>query len=447
MRVLIASLGLLLAGCVAPEPAAPAAVPEADAPQPLADTLVDVKLHPLALLGMGAGEPNIAAAPDGTLYVSAINDIYRSVDAGATWEAAAQDLDGGGDGDLAIDPNGGLHWLGLSGNEAPIPYQSSSDMGETWTDAIDLSNDTGSDREWIDGRQDEPTLYAAWRDNDEGGIVAFRSSFDAGATWQPRATIGKDAVGGPIVHGPVPGQVYQAQATFETATGAADASIQLARSADHGATWEIIPVVVPAQSLQAGLIGFPFSIFPVVAADAAGTLYLVYAVDQGLLPGAPKPLARFGVYMQVSEDEGATWTQPRLLSSPDHAAIMPFVDAGAPGRVAIVWYENTLGMPHDNLPDVWNVNLLELIRADTDEPEGKLVQLNEAPVHVGSVCTSGTGCLVTGGDRSLLDFLEVVIGPNGQPAVAWASTEHPHQGTLGDVRVFARAVAEGTQLR
>lgn len=438
---------LLLAGCLGQESVTPAATTDEAPPRVLSDELVEPTLLPLAFLGMGAGEPNVATALDGTVYVSAINDVYRSDDGGATWELAHADLDGGGDGDLVIDPNGSLHWLGLFGDAGPIPYVRSSDRGDSWTDPLDLSNETGSDREWMDGRTDEPTLYAAWRDTDEGGIIAFRSSFDGGVTWNERVTMSDDAIGGPIAHGPVPGQVYQAQATFESDTLASDAGIRLARSADHGATWEIVPVATPAQSVQFGLIGFPFSIFPALAVDDAGTLYLAYAVDQGMIPGAPKTLARFGVYLTTSKDQGDTWSEPRLLSSPDRAAIMPWVAAGAQGRIAVVWYENTYGMPHDNLPDLWHVQLVEMLDADTDAPQEARVQLTDEPNHVGSICTSGTGCLLTAGDRSVLDFMEVAIKPDGNPVVTWASTEHPQQGTIGNVRIMARGVESGTPLR
>lgn len=409
--------------------------------------LVAPTLNPLALLGLGAGEPNIAIGADGTHYVSAINDIYRSDDGGVSYELVKADLPGAGDGDLVIDPAGGVHWLGLGGENGPIPYYASMDRGESWTDGVDLSNETGSDREWMAAREDMPTIYAAWRDSDEDGIVAFRSSFDAGKTWNERVTLSEDAIGGPLAVGPVPGQVYQAQATFASDVANMDAAVRLARSADDGATWEIVPVVTPAQSLQLGLIGFPFSIFPAVSVDDNGTLYVVYAVDQGMIPTAPKTLARFGVYLVVSKDNGDTWSEPRLLSSPDKASIMPWVAAGAKGRIAVAWYSNTYGMPHDNTPDVWNVELTEMIDADTDAPQMQVIQLNDAPAHVGSICTSGTGCLLTGGDRSVLDFLEVAISPEGQPAVVWASTDHPYQGFVGDVKILSRSVLEGTPLR
>lgn len=449
-------LGLVLAGCVAPAGVTPESVDVPPATRVLPDELVEPVLNKLALLGHSPGEPNIAMAPDGTLYVAGVNDIYRSDDGGATWELVAENLPGGGDGDITVTADGKVHWLGLFAPDAPIPYLTSTDRGDTWSDPVDLSDETGSDREWIDSRTDMPAVYAAWRDSDDGGIVAFRSSMDGGLTWNERVEISDDAVGGPLVHGPKPGQVYQAQATFETSPLARDASIRLARSADHGATWEVVDVLTPTQSVQFGLIGFPFSIFPVVAADDAGALYLVYAVDQGMVPNAPKPVSRFGVYLQVSKDEGTTWTQPRLLSDPAHAAIMPFVVAGAQGRIAVSWYENTYGVPNDFLPDLWHVKLLEGIMEHTDAPIEKVVQLTDEPNHIGSVCTSGVGCLLTGGDRSLLDFMEVALNAEGQPVVTWTSTDHPHQqlasfvtrnAGIPGVRVMARGVLEGTPLR
>ncbi len=415
-------------------------------PRVLPTTLETPTLHPPILLGKGPGEPNVATAPDGTIYAVPINDVYRSTDGGASFELAKVGLDGGGDGDLAVDMDGRLHWLGLFGDAGPIPYQRSQDQGSTWTDSIDISDDSGFDREWIEARQDTRDVYAAWRDNAGGGSIAFRSSEDGGRTWFDVVIMSDDAVGGPLAVGPVVGQVYQAHATFATNLGG-DASIRLARSSDHGETWEVVPVLTPAQSVQFGLIGFPFSIFPVVTVDEAGTLYLVYAVDQSMVPGAPKPLARFGVYLQVSSDEGDSWSEPQLLSDPNHAAIMPWAAAGAPGRLAVAWYENTAGLPHDNLPDVWNVNLLEMLDANGTQPQTELVQLNDGPVHIGSICTSGTGCLVTGGDRSLLDFLDVALTPAGQPVVVWASTAHPYEGFVQRIDIYARAVADGTPLR
>jgi hypothetical protein len=414
---------LLAAGCTS----GPATVadPPASGPEPGAEAalpaLVVPRVLPPVRLGPGSGEPNIAVAPDGTIYVIPIDHIYRSRDGGSTWQdLGTQKTQGHGDGDLAIDATGRLHWLGLFAPDAPIPYQQSDDQGERFTRPLDLSNGTGADREWLDARPDG-TLYASWRDSDDGGIIATRTSRDAGATWGPRVTMADDAVGGPIVHGPRPGEVYEAYTTFASSPAGGGSAIWIARSSDHGASWDSVRVAEPAQSVGVGLIGFPTSIFPVVAVDANGTLYLVFSADQRVVPQAvPKPAARFGVFLTVSHDRGSTWSAPRLLSDPGHAAVMPFIAAGAPGRIAVAWYENVAGLPHETLPDLWHVKLHESVAADRPDPDGVTVQLTTEPNHIGPVCTSGTGCLA--GDRSLLDFFEVAITPAGQPVVAWASS-------------------------
>lgn len=487
MRSLPAALAavalLLLAGCSSPPSAAPAPGPTTGAPAPhlLPDTLAAPTRMPPVQLGAGAGEPNIAVDGNGTIYVTPVDHLYRSRDGGRSFEAVGEpgcifpyglggtpcppgksdtiaQTDGHGDGDIAVDATGRLHWLGLFGDSGAIPYQSSDDGGATWSKGLDLSSKTGkktdgtgSDREWLDARP-EGILYASWRDSDDNGIIAARTSFDGGRTWANRTTMAPDAVGGPIVHGPVPGQVYEALTTFPSGTlpgESGGSAILLARSSDHGAHWDTVPVVVPPQSAQFGLVGFPTSIFPVAAVDGNGTVYVVFSADQRLLPQTvPKPAARYGVFLTSSSDLGLHWTQPVLLSNPDHAAVMPFIAAGAKGRAAVTWYESTAGVPSDNLPDAWNVMLWESITADTAAPKGELLQLNDLPNHIGSVCTAGTGCLA-GGDRSLLDYFEVALQPNGQPIVTWASSA---AGTaIGvaaqDTTIWVGGVADGTPLR
>jgi hypothetical protein len=447
----------LLAGCAA-SPDGPAVDP---APPATGEVLSDVLLDPVRMapvdLGRGAGEPNIAVGPDGTIYVSDPSiGIWRSDDGGATFQkAAARGITGGGDGDIVVDDAGCIHWLGLfgqdgSGEDAPIPYHRSCDGGATFSDGVDLSNGTGSDREWM-ARSDAGVLYASWRGgNDTRGVISVTTSFDQGLHWTPLVDMDDDSVGGPLAAGAVEGQVFEAMTTFAGLPGTSEvkSDIKLARSLDHGHTWTILPVFTPPQSAQVGLIGFPTSIFPVVDADDAGNLYVVFSMDQRAFgQDAPKPAARFGVYLTVSQDLGQSWSAPRLLSDPSKVALMPWVAAGADGRIAVTWYENVAGLPADLLPDAWNVKLWESIAATDPMAEGKTVQLNDLPNHVGAVCTSGTGCLA--GDRSLLDFFEVALKADGHPVAVWSySVAGTGIGLAAQgVELYVGGVTDGTPLR
>lgn len=456
----------LFAGCMGP---ADDSGPNQDGAGHDADgrLLPNVLRVPVAMpnvdLGKAAGEPNIAVAPDGTIYVSDPSiGIWSSTDDGVSFsKMAAHGITGGGDGDIVVDDAGCIHWLGLFGTAAngtasTIPYQRSCDGGRSFTDAVDLSNGTGGDREWI-GRSDAGVIYASWRGtNDTSGtsVISVTTSFDSGRTWAPLVDMSADAVGGPIVAGATEGQVFEAMTTF--ASGALPLPqegeggvIALARSFDHGRTWDVVPVLIPEQSAQFGLIGFPTSIFPVVDVDDAGNLYLVFSADQRMVDAttAPKPAARFGVYLMVSSDLGQSWTEPRLLSNPDKVAVMPWIAAGAPGRIAVTWYENVAGLPADVLPDAWNVFIAESIDATSPNGAVQVLQLTSGNNHIGAVCTSGTGCLA--GDRSLLDYFEVALKADGNPVAVWTySVAGTGIGLAAQgANLYVGGVLEGTPLK
>lgn len=106
----------------------------------------------LGRVELGA-EPSIAAGSDGTLYVTTPLAMWRSDDNGTTWtdlggagcvlgaptcpgaetSGAPNGLEGGGDADVWVTPDGHVHWLGLGGSNAAIPYQQSQDKGVTWS--------------------------------------------------------------------------------------------------------------------------------------------------------------------------------------------------------------------------------------------------------------------------------------------------------------------------
>jgi len=441
-------LSLVLAGCAdgndgptsttttSLEPSSP------DRPSELAQP----KVIPQVLVGSpgGGAEPNIAVAPDGTLYVASPLAIWKSSDAGKTWkQATAKGLEGGGDGDIAFDAQGNLYWLGLFGPDGrAIPFQVSTDGGESFSKAVDVSDGTGSDREWLDVTP-EGHVYTTWRG--ESGLE-FRASFDGGATWQPKVTAAPDANQGPLTHAP-DGRLYFAAADFAGTTGTAEAALYVYASQDEGESWTRHDVWSLARSSPAEHNPYVTD-FPVAAVDANGTVYVAWSMDMGVLPETPPSVAgQYGIFLSHSTTGGSNWSQPLLVSDPTKYARMPWMAAGGAGSVAVVWYENVRGLPGEQLPDEWNVKLWESITADAAKPVGITVTLTEEPNHLGALCTSGTGCLVS--DRSLLDFFEVAIDHQGLPVVAWAASK---LGTgfgfaVEGTDVYFGGIAEGTPLQ
>src|SRR5438270_8621928 len=107
---------------------------------------------------LDASEPGIDVARDGTVYIAAIQglpttpaDIWRSSNAGSAWTllplSLKANMPGGGDVDVAVDPQtGALYetdlWLGDSTSSV------SSDKGQTW-EANPVQGAPIQDRQWV----------------------------------------------------------------------------------------------------------------------------------------------------------------------------------------------------------------------------------------------------------------------------------------------------------
>lgn len=388
-------------------------------------------------LGSGYGEPNVVTDGDDRVFVTPIDHVYRSVDGGLTFgDLGTSKTKGHGDGSTATDAQGNLYWLGLDlgGSGGQVPFQASRDHGETFTQAIDLAESHATDREWIDATPNG-TLYTTWRA--DTGLMA-RTSRDGGATWGPLVKVTHDVFVGQVVHDPSqPSRVYIPIDDYGTGT------LGIARSDDSGASWTVEDIGSDRNGVGDG---FSSNLWPVMAVDDAGTLYYAISIKQDTLPPTlPKDAYLAGVYLWVSDDHGRTWTAPRLMSTPGKDAVFPWMVAGNPGRVAMDWYENTYGLPHETLPDEWNVMLAQSVTADRPDPVWMTTKASATSPHLGTVCGKGSGCLA--GDRSLLDFLGIALRRNGLPVLAWADNIYSPGVQAFDTNIDARTVVAGTPMR
>jgi hypothetical protein len=167
--------------------------------------------------------------------------------------------------------------------------------------------------------------------------------------------------------------------------------------------------------------------FATIAIDTSGNLYVVWAqspVDSSGNVDGPTT-----IYMASSTNGGATWSAPINVSghvSGLQTNVFPWIAAGSAGRVAIVWFGTpTLGSCPNSpcgagfINGTWNVYMAQSLDATSSSPTFTTTKVTEYPNHYGSICEFGLAC-TTGGDRGLLDFIQVQADPSGAADVVWA---------------------------
>jgi hypothetical protein len=218
----------------------------------------------------------------------------------------------------------------------------------------------------------------------------------------------------------------------------------VARSSDGGTTWTRRQIAVFGDHN-------PANIFPELTIDNAGTLYVVWSQTQG--PGSNDNglTGEQDVYYTYSTTAGTSWAPPiNLTPSTGKTAVFPWMVAGDPGQVDVVYYQANTGI-NSNVavtdsngnptnPSVWNVIFGHSNNATNTGSNFSNTQITDHPNHVGQVCTGGVGCIV-GGDRSLGDFFTVDVDHLGAAVVAW--TDNNGSLGIGRTRVSRQVAGNG----
>lgn len=414
LPLLLVALLLPLAGCVQ-EPAQTAAV---DLPLDLAAPLARVVtvIDPEG----GRGEPSLGVAPDGTLYANGpgrnaaglnSGSVYRSADGGASWEKiATPTLTPDFDPDLAVDVDGTIWfdtlWLGCSS------AASSRDGGETWTTSVLACSPPAGDRQYlIPTKGGTAYIYAH-------SLPTFYQSVakttDYGATWVPLGSaegVGHHLLltegsgwGGGGFWNPVTDSVFLTYSWFSGDQWFPAASV----TRDGGLTWEVVKVE--------GMGGDGVGLSLVVgAADEAGNVYLAWAESHE----DGKDMA---VYLSASMDDGRTWGKPVRVDDGTGSKVFPAIAAGAPGKVAVAYYESDEDAYPADVKDgsAWNVTLAWTGEALSPVPTWTRGTLSNSTARHGPICPDGTGCQ---GDREFLDYFALKAFPDGRVASVWTSTD------------------------
>ncbi len=399
--------------------------------------------------------------------------ISRSEDQGKTFKLVPNNLGtgkptacpGGGDTDLGVSPGATqaqdrLSFIDLQGL-TNFSSGTSPDGGTTFTGNCVTSLAAPVDRQWFGFYKNQATAStpgglgtgpAAYLDYDVvagattaascvnnvgGNVFVVQKSTDAGLTYgAPVVADCNDGIAGNMQVNQTNGHVFAIHSAYKNAAnpGATDV-VTVNKSTDGGATWTktvAFTPTVPSCSPDC-TVGQDFA---VLAIDKVGGLYAVWS--QATVNMTSTITGPSHIYYAYSSNEGATWTAEQQVDAaatnaetgqPTDVDIFPWIAAGDPGKIDVVWYGTTRAnnaTPYDSGSQTtdWFPYLTQSSNANGSSATFSTpVPIAQHPNHNGGICTMGIGC-TTGGDRSLADFFQVDVNKAGGADVIFADTSN-----------------------
>ncbi|PYL77984.1 MAG: hypothetical protein DMF26_02145 [Verrucomicrobia bacterium] len=176
--------------------------------------------------------------------------------------------------------------------------------------------------------------------------------------------------------------------------------------------------------------------FPTMAIDNAGNLYAVW--EQAPIDDSGQVIGDTVLKYSFSTDQGNTWAAPiqiDISGSPVgtlHNNVFAWTVAGDDGRVDIAWYGTPGVAPNpSNGPDSctgcdWSLWMVQTLNGHAATPTFTApILASEHFIHRGSMFTLIGG---QNGDRTLGDFLQLRMGPNGEAEIAYADSNNVDEG-------------------
>jgi hypothetical protein len=419
-------------------------------------------------------EPSLSIDKSGRIFVcgpggagGSGNAGWYSFDDGKTFtrkDTAGSMADGGGDCELQYLPDGSLVTADLAVRTSVIFR--STDGGKTFTQQADAGSE--QDRQWFAYDTRKKELYLVYHD-----IVAETEQYvvskDGGKTWSTPVLVNSaDQFAGPPNVIAKPGEtaslVDQGYNTFSgpmlidqkrgdqyVLYSVSSVQDNLTSVGGFGPTRGIVVAhrgpedstftnkyAVVSSGVPGGGGEVNGAIFPWGTIDPAGNVYVVYNSSVG---------GRFHTYYVVSTDQAKTWSKPvKVDSNPldKGATVYATGQAGAAGVLDLAWYQSDDATSPDDTNGHWYVDFAQVRSAASAAPQISRSRISDHIVHHGSICQKGILCVTRlGDDRSLGDFFELAIGPDGMAQIAW--TDNGNKGAVGAPprRVFWAKQATG----
>ncbi|MDQ1688118.1 MAG: hypothetical protein QOK42_1093 [Frankiaceae bacterium] len=351
---------------------------------------------------------------------------------------------GGGDTDVNINPSNGVIYYGSQEALANQAVGTSFDKGDTFpSDHVFAGTATtvGVDRQWIGSLRGTKTEYLSYHVPAIGEFVHVSTDEGKIGSWslEPLPSIqGVTQSGSMVVDnstGIHHGTVYIGYLGFPL-LNQAGTGFNVGVSTDGAQTFVSHPVPHSDNARN----------FTVVNVDSKGNLYATW-VDSGTQK----------TYLSTAKADagknktapGSQWSDPVIVSNGLHVTIFSNLAAGDPGRIAIGYYGTTAkaATPDDVAKGKggWSpyvaLSTNALCQWDA-HPCTKGPRFHQTPIshHINqddNICTSGTACAATGGNRNLLDYFDLNIDPQGHLGVVWTDTTNATG--MGFVKVARQA--------
>ena len=403
-----------------------------------------------------SGEPFINAAPitiapntpAGSPFISVpfgvsttVSLLWKSIDGGRSFIALgtpvtrdAVTAPGGGDTHQDFDHQGRFYYSDLSA--ACVSTAVSSDGGNTFSQVNPLScigpaDLTGitDDRQWSGAFGDGRGYMTARNFQSIPTIQNFHlnRTRDGGQTWLAPQTIGNVTQSGPLVMDKTKRNIGGTNYILGYQMYYSGSTLKMFRiqDPDTGANPTVVDLTVGTPG------GAVATVFPVPAVDNAGHLYVTWSNASA-------------IFMSTSTDRGASWSAAKRVSpvSGDPGTgtiIMPWVIAGDPGRVAVVWYRGSQASNSTSVNNRWDIYMGQSLNALDPSPSWTYTKVNEHNIHFGEICLIGLNCdlAVPPGsrDRSFLEFPSITMDHRGAAMITWNDNTNQSAVTAANAQV------------
>lgn len=425
----------------------PTAEPGGENAVPIAEVDHGYRFSPIVIVDKqrDVAEPSLRIDPNWNVYTCgpfgasrATEYAQKSFDRGDTFRVLGQApkgqiaTGGGGDCELALGTelnSEGNYTLSYTGLEALLNFSTatSSDEGASFIGQNLAVLSTAVDRQWMEGVFDD-VVYLGYNSIGQGYAVA--RSTDGGFSYDPPVVGATDVqrpgplrIDADVTHNPQGNEILYF--AYTTANGDAG-GVKVARSLDQGQTWETFVVVEAAHRTD--------KLFAGLGIDTDGNLYAVWTEGETYN-------AYYSYSVRGENGAGETWSEKQLVNrQPVMSTMMPWIEAGDPGRIAVSFYGtatdgNTVELAGFNA--AWHVYLSTSFNALSADADFDITQVTTHPIHWDGICASGLGCTLNGGDRTLLDFFQNRIAPDGSIGMVYNQSNKIPTNELGEIAIVS----------